>query len=400
MVAPLRIYRFDDSLTPTSIVESGRLISGEAFPPVHHPGKMLQIGDTFQITGSNNEFAYEDNAGTPNTVTLAKGGFSGDELIAEIAAKVLASAVPIPGIDTASSYSESSRLFTLASDPALTWEIHWNTGGGDCQRLADTMGFDNSADDTGFTAYVSDDAVYTKDYQYAVWQIDATDVGKSIEAIMVYATNLASDEYIRVFGADSNLGGVIGDWVAGGTYAGDAKDATKSRSNDLYVWLPGGVSMRYVAVFANRSMNANHATQEAFKMGCLGIWEDAGFDGADYADRTIRSQFETERVMLDSLSGADLGGNAEFYKRRGFRRITVGFGGWPEGAFHAIDNYLDKYRAEASLWLLDPDELRDMDKMVFGYVPFGKGYGVVRGRGPNHIRDFSITVDGLRMQAE
>ena len=378
------------------MTNSSRVLSGEAAPTNHHLGKQLQLGDSFQIYGTgvekNDIFKITPfGAAAQNVGPIAQGTYSGSELAtqAQIAIQL------VFGADYLVTYSDTTRKFTFSRISMATFELNW-TDTTTSQNFATTVGFDNGSDDTGSAAYTSDDPVYTRDYQFAIWRFSTGNV--NIKKLMISGTNLASAEQIEVFVHSSSLGELPTNWAAA-NWVGTPESASQSRTNDTYVWTPETPFGQYLAIWVNRSANQNQLTQDPFKIGAVGIWTDAGFDGADYGDRTIRSVFETNRVFMDEFSEAALGGNLEIGKIRGYRETTMNFGSWPEGAFYAIDKYVDKYRAGAHLFLLDPDDVDDPDKVIFGYIPPG-GYGPVRGRDVNHVRDFPLTVRTLRMAPE
>lgn len=397
MTRAIQIYRFESSMLPSTVVASSTIVSGEAAATNHHLGKQLQLGDTFQIYDAgveqNNNIRIDPAGAVPaQTVILSAGSYDGDDLISEVRGKIQAAFGD--ATYASSAYSSTTRKYTI-SRGAGNFDIIW-TYSAITAALAYTMGYDPSADDTGAATYTSDDAVYSRNSQFAIWRY-ATGI-VNVERLMVSGTNLASTEQIKIYLSNINHGGLPTAWAAA-SWSGTAATATQSKTNDTYIWEPDELGSEYLAIFVDRSANTNQDIQDPLKIGAIGIWTNAGFDGADYSDRTIRSVYETNRGFEDQFSEAALGGNLDIGKIRGWRETTMNFGSWPEGAFYALDSYIDKYRAEAHLFLLDPDDDSDPDKVIFGYIPPG-GYGPVRGRNTTHVRDFPLTVRTLRMAPE
>ena len=397
MTRPIQIYRFESSLLPSTVVASSTIVSGEAAATNHHLGKQLQLGDTFQIYGAGaeqNDYIRIDPpaAAAVRVGPIPAGSYSGSTLAAAL--QVVLQAEPSLGATYTSTYSSTTRKFTIAKAGGAAFEIIWGYNA-IVSALAYTMGFD-AVTDAAANSFTSDDAVYSRNSQFAIWRY-ATGI-VNVERLMVSGTNLSSTEQIKIYLSNINHGGLPTAWAAA-SWSGTAATATQSKTNDTYIWEPDELGSEYLAIFVDRSANTNQDIQDPLKIGAIGIWTNAGFDGADYSDRTIRSVYETNRGFEDQFSEAALGGNLDIGKIRGWRETTMNFGSWPEGAFYALDAYIDKYRAEAHLFLLDPDDDSDPDKVIFGYIPPG-GYGPVRGRNTTHVRDFPLTVRTLRMAPE
>ncbi|MBT3271275.1 hypothetical protein HN371_29325 [Candidatus Poribacteria bacterium] len=389
MTSPLQIYLFEDTLTPTTLADSGEA-TGDANPANHHPGKMLQVGESFQIYDAgalqNNNLRVDDGGGAV-TLVLTAGGYTADGLAFHVQ-----TLLRTEDIRFNCAYSTTTRKFTIHTAGTFNFTLTWlfNTAS---QQLATTMGW-AQANVGPVATTTADNAEYTHNYNWAVWDLSTS---QTVERVMVYATNLASSETIQIYGDDVNWGGLPSEWEAHATIKGAAQTATRSRSNDIYTWGPFGVAVRFIAVFANRGANANQLTQEPFKLGCLGIWEEPSFDGATYG-RTIRSQYETRRVFHDTVSESHAGGNWEIGTVRGRRETVFGFGGWTETAYFALDTFFDKHRVKPCLWIADPDNITT-DSMLFAAVPPDAGFGS-SAKGPNHVRDGTLTLRGIRMQPE
>jgi hypothetical protein len=134
------------------------------------------------------------------------------------------------------------------------------------------------------------------------------------------------------------------------------------------------------------------------RIGVIGLWEDASFDAAD-TNRNIVSAYESRRVVLDSVSTSPRGGTWQIDNVRGYREFAIGMNSWDLTTFGAFDGYLDKYRVDPALWLLDPSDVRHRENVLFGAVP-PDGYSGIGHRGPDHVRDFTVNVMGVPMGPE
>ena len=412
MTRPIRIYRHGGSLIPSTTFSACEIVAGEANPTNYHPGKMLQLGSAFQLYANSNNYIVLRNDTTLVSVyyQIPEGGYSASDL----ASAINAFSFHVNGFSA--NYSSTTRLWSFIALEAFT--IRW-TAGPVPEATALLFGFDQATDSSatgpGFTV-TGINEVYVKDYHWVGWNVAAQAAASSqqvngipLEMIMAYATNLASADTIQAFAHTSWLGERPEDWQGAAAFQGVEFSATNDRSNDLYTWEvnaqavgTGGqvttIPLKYVALFIFRGDNPNQATMAPFKLGVAGVWEDADFDGADYSDRTIRSAFESRRVVLDSFTESDAGGNLEIGTRRGYREIVMGYGGWDDTAHNAFDTYLDKRRIDAALWIPDPDFVRK-DSTLFGFVP-PDGWSGVDWTGPTHKRAATVRVRGVRMQPE
>ena len=393
---PLQIFRFDDSVLPTTATYISESVV--AAPPsnatVQHPGEMMEIGSSFLVYDQeplkNNRIEWQDGNGVDRISIIAPGLYSGSELATE-----WQSAMQVHDPNQGLTYHSVGRTFRFTN--AQNFKLYWATQP-PTERVAYLMGFDNPlADSTGAPAYTSTNAVFVRNYQLAGWLLNPDDhLGYEIERIMVYATNLGSSDTIQMFGDPFWKGVHPEDWSTA-AFVGELKSATNSRSNDLYTWEVGGTLIQGLAMFVNRGGNPDQFTMANLKVGCIGVWRASNFNGADY-DRQIRSAFESRRVVLDTVDQSGLGGNVDQGIVRGYREVVMAFGGWDETAYLALDTYLDKYRTDPALWIPDPDHITT-DNTVYGFVPPG-GWSGVQWRGTQFVRDMTLQVQGARMQAE
>lgn len=116
----------------------------------------------FLVTADNKYLDYhryvdvEDNI----TVVITEGGYTGDQLAAEIEAKMDADGTPYNWEVT---YSAVTHKFTFANANTWPFNLRWKNGPHGSANADDhigtLIGFDDSADDSGTNTYTSDNAV-------------------------------------------------------------------------------------------------------------------------------------------------------------------------------------------------------------------------------------------------
>lgn len=139
--------------------------SGDAEYPVTNLAKRSRSyvwrsspGGYYYITSANNKIDFNEGAGSL-VATVTANEYTATTLCTEIKTRLDAA-----GGDTYTvTFSESTGKFTIESDGA-TFELEWNTGANKANSIADTIGFDDAADDTGDTEYTGDNiAIHTSD---------------------------------------------------------------------------------------------------------------------------------------------------------------------------------------------------------------------------------------------
>jgi hypothetical protein len=144
----------------------------------------------FVIGTSNHHIDFDEGAAELNAV-LTAGSYNGQTLAAEIKIQMDAA-----GGTYGVTYSESTGKFTI--DRTGNFTLRWNTGTNKAASACATLGFVDSADDTGAATYTSDNiTVHTAEY------IDM-DYGSALEDdfIALLNHNLTSAAVITYYGAD------------------------------------------------------------------------------------------------------------------------------------------------------------------------------------------------------
>ena len=150
LVAGSRVTEFSAAFAAGEFINSSSSMSGLSF-----------YFDPIEITSANKYIDITDDGGTI-AVTLTEGMYKDPhELADHISAAATAASVG-SGDDTITcTYSDSTGKFTLASDGS-TFSLLWKTGthGADNSddHVGTTLGFSDTADDTGSTSYVADSA--------------------------------------------------------------------------------------------------------------------------------------------------------------------------------------------------------------------------------------------------
>lgn len=115
-------------------------------------------GGHFYITTSNQKIDFDEGGGAL-VATVSTGTYSASTLATEIKTQLEA----VGGDTYTITYDATTGKWTLASDGG-TLSFLWDTGGNKASSIAGTIGFDDSADDTGSTTYTSDNiAIHTEE---------------------------------------------------------------------------------------------------------------------------------------------------------------------------------------------------------------------------------------------
>lgn len=400
MTKPLRHYSDGDNLWPTAAAQSCNTVSGAPLTDVenYQPYKFGGLADAFYIEAGVNDqvvITYPSIVGTTYTRTLTPGGYTADELALEVETWLAGTPLPTPVV---SWNAIATRKFHISAGAAF--DLNWNTGGARAQGLATHMGYSNSADDTGLAAYAADAATYIMAEQWY-----GIDLGsdKAIECVMMYSTSLyhEASASIQIFGSSSAIGWAgdsPADWV-GSTYEGEKRSSTRSKRNDLYIWLPGE-TIRYLAVFIDRP-GITQATAAYTKLGVGGIWVNAAFDGADYSDSTFVQPWQRMAVNGQVRNVPAAGGAMGLAAVRGVEGRRLRFSGWSEGTFRTFEDYWDRNGSRPGLWMMDPDDIdagaHGHDKAIWGYI---ESMGEITGRGTTHVRDWDMVLRSVPMAPE
>lgn len=111
------------------------------------------------VTGFSNKLDFTEGVTGDATATLAAGNYAtGAALATELQTRINAAATD----NTYTvSYSSTTNKFTIARDVgSASFGLEWSTGAEAEKSCGIDIGFDTSADDTGATSYVGDNAAY------------------------------------------------------------------------------------------------------------------------------------------------------------------------------------------------------------------------------------------------
>ena len=109
-------------------------------------------GNFLIVAAENDRLDFEDLGTTVRVAALTPGEYTADELAAHIETQMDATA----STDTFTvEYLESSNKFKITDDAGI-FELLWNSGANSGRSIATTIGFDDSADDTGADNYTAD----------------------------------------------------------------------------------------------------------------------------------------------------------------------------------------------------------------------------------------------------
>ena len=116
----------------------------------------------FNIGATNKYIDFKEDAGSgfgaELTATLTEGYYTVSELKTEIETQLEAASDAGPNnVDYTVSYDSTAKKFTIEERTSILTatglEILWNTGTNNANTVATTLGYDNTADDTGATTY-------------------------------------------------------------------------------------------------------------------------------------------------------------------------------------------------------------------------------------------------------
>ena len=101
---------------------------------------------------TNDRLDFEDSGSTVRAASLTPGNYVAANLASHIETQMEAVTTDAFTVE----YLESSNKFKITNDTG-TFELLWNTGTNKSRSIADTIGFDDAADDTGADNYTADD---------------------------------------------------------------------------------------------------------------------------------------------------------------------------------------------------------------------------------------------------
>lgn len=148
------------------------------------------------VAGFNDKIDITEGGTGDAIATLTAGNYATGALMAvQVATAINAAATDNTWTCT---YSTSTYKFTIGHDNVQTGGLEWDGGASAATSAGECLGYDTSADDTGATSYVGDDATY-KSREYIQFDFAAA---KSVKCFGLEGTNLPSDATITIW-ADS-----------------------------------------------------------------------------------------------------------------------------------------------------------------------------------------------------
>ena len=360
MTKPARFFLFSESVVPSSVDGSCRIVdaTGAPFSNVddYRPGRMFELGDSFILRSSgtkeNNDIEWTDSGGgSPYLVSMAAGSYTG---AASSLPQIIANAMNAVSANYSCSYSTTTRKFTI-SNSASNFTLKCATGGAVTQKFFETIGFDTSADKSGASSYTSDNEVYVEDYQWFTLSL-GTSGTVPIEALFLYSTTLEQGASIKVYGHASDLGDDPDDWETHATYVGAERWATGSEFNDIFCWSPkddGSGALGHWMIRIDRS--GDQADLASFKVGVMGMIANPRFDGADY-DRDFATPWRWRLTGGNVGAWPADGGGYELGQRRGWVGVEMPFVEWDETTYKELAVLAHRYQGAPLLVMLDPDD--------------------------------------------
>jgi len=147
------------------------------------------------VAAVNSRIDFEDNGTDVLVIGLDPGVYTADELAAEIEGLLEL----VSGESFTVEYLESSNKFKITNDVG-NFKLLWNSGVNKARSIATTIGYDDSADDTGSDNYTADYArIHTE-------EVVACDFGsvKDIYAVIIQGHNISASGAVYVqFSSDN-----------------------------------------------------------------------------------------------------------------------------------------------------------------------------------------------------
>lgn len=109
--------------------------------------------DPIEITASNKYIDFND--GVDRNAVVAEKTYKDPH---ELASAIQTAMDDLSSDNITVEYQDEDGKYKFASD-GITFDLEWSTGANSANRIAETIGFDGSSDDTGATEYVGDNAI-------------------------------------------------------------------------------------------------------------------------------------------------------------------------------------------------------------------------------------------------
>jgi hypothetical protein len=143
----------------------------------------------------NDRIDFEDSGTTTRVASLTPGAYDADTLAAHIETQMEAVTSDLFTV----SYSDSTNKFTITNNTG-TFELLWNSGSNKSRSAADTLGYDDSADDTGAAGYTADNIrIHSEE-----WLKNDLGSAQSIQAFLFKKHNLSSTATAKIQGHTSD----------------------------------------------------------------------------------------------------------------------------------------------------------------------------------------------------
>lgn len=193
----LKNWFFEDAVSVSASSEDSNFPASNLSKYIR--GKVWRSSGTFVIDSSNNKLDFDDGGGEEN-VTLDSGTYTASELAAEIKSKMEAAT----GDTITVTFSTSTGKWTIASDGG-TLSLLWNSGTNNANSVAESIGFDSSADDTGAVTYTGDNiAIHTE--EGVVLDLQAADIVNAVAIVFdpFVGSKLSSSAVVTLQGNSTN----------------------------------------------------------------------------------------------------------------------------------------------------------------------------------------------------
>jgi len=186
----------------------------------------------------NDRIDFEDNGSTTRVASLTPGAYTATTLASHIETQMESVTTDTFTV----SYSDSTNKFTIVDDTG-TFKLLWSTGTNKSRSAAGTLGYSDSADDTGTFSYTSDNIrIHTEE-----WLKNDLGSAQNIQAFIFKKHNLSSGATAKIQGHTSD------------SWSSPDVDVTLSLTSDItiYYW-SSAKSKQWWRYYINDVANSSH----------------------------------------------------------------------------------------------------------------------------------------------
>lgn len=152
------------------------------------------------ILGTNDALDF-DEGGAEINITVPTGSYTADTLALQVG--TLMTAASVAGWTFVCTYSDDTNLFTIEETSGPNnFTIRWLNGTNTATNVADTMGYDNAADDNGLNASFESDNVRIHNVE---WVTISSAVVIPMTSVIIKHHNFSATVFVQIQGSNDNF---------------------------------------------------------------------------------------------------------------------------------------------------------------------------------------------------